>query len=224
MILLLWPLNFAISWFNAWACGSTWDSTRARGGVPHFMNWMGAVMSASGFTWCYLIALGMLGSVLPMSLIQDAPEGGIPVEGPILDAATLQAFFDLGYLVIIFPILGSGLALTVQAWRSLARRRAAKTADAMDYVVAGWDTFAQVHNTVGAIRHVPGVLDNLGGFFGGKSSGGSDDAKGTLILIVVLLVVASAFAGILTTYSILQTRRRTIAQEEHYRAMFGEAA
>lgn len=180
-------------------------------------------MSASGFTWCYLLVVGLVGSVLPMSLIESAKEGAPPVEGMIFDPATLQAFFDLGYVVIIFPILGSGLAITVQAWRSLARRRMEKTAGVMDYVVVGWDTFAQVHNTISAMRALPGTFDRLGGFFGSgsKSSGDSKD-KG--VLLVVVAVALAALGGILTTYSILQARRRAVVIEDYNRTQSRDAA
>lgn len=223
MVFLLWPLNFAISWFNAWAVGSTWDSTRARsqagmGGEAHFMNWMGAIMSASGFTWCYLVVLGLLGSVTPMSLLVSPEKDAPPVTGMLLDPSALQAFYDLGYLVIVLPILGSGLAITVQTWRAFAR---AKQRRAGDYAITGWNTFAQVHNTYTAVREIPGVLSRLGDFFGGKKSGDNDNKSP---LLVLLLVVLAASAGILTTYSIIQARRRAVVLDAYRETLEREAA
>jgi hypothetical protein len=200
MIFVIFCVNFVISWFNAWGCGATWDSTKAKGGMAHFMNWMGAIMSASGFTWCYLVIVGFIGANVPA---QWFAEEGEVVAGMLLDPSMLQAFYDLGYIVIIFPILGSGLAITVASWRSFARRRTVG-----DGLVAGWNTFAQVHNTYSAIRHIPGVFDRLGGFFGGSSSSSSsDDSKGT---IVILLVAVAVLGGVLTTYGILQSKRRAV--------------
>ena len=46
----LWILNFGISWWNAYAVGVTWVETKNMGGYQRFMAWMGAIMSASGFT------------------------------------------------------------------------------------------------------------------------------------------------------------------------------
>lgn len=214
MIFLVWILNFVISWFNASSVGTVWDSTKARGGAPHFMSWMGAVMAASGFTWCYLIVIGLLCSVLPMSMFIEAEEGAAPVTGMLLDGASLEAFYNLGYMVIILPILGSGFAITVQAWRAIARKKAsARTAG--DYAIVGWDTFAQVSNTYSALRNVPGALDSIGGFFDSGSSGSSSsgDKDDWAVLLVVALVVFSVGAGILTTYSIIQGRRRSIIAE-----------
>lgn len=216
MIFFVWILNFVISWFNAYSVGTVWDSTKARGGSAHFMSKMGATMAASGFTWCYLVVVGLLCSVLPMSLFVEAEAGATPVTGMLLDGADLEAFFNLGYIIIIFPILGSGLAITVQAWRSLVRRRAAGTAGASDYAIVGWDTFAQVHNTYSAFRNVPGVLDSLRGFFGGRSGSSSDDDSWKSMLVIALAVF-SIGAGILTTYGIIQSRRRSVLSEDALR-------
>lgn len=214
MILILWGLNFWISWSNAWGCGSTWDSTRARGGIAHFMNWMGVIMSAAGFTWCYLVLLGLLGAVTPMSWVAGAEEG---VETKmLLDATALQAFFDLGYLVIIFPILGSGLAITISTWRSFARSRQRRFGD---YAIVGWNTFAQVENTISAMREVPGVLDRLWDFFPGSDGGSDSRGKGKVQLIVVVLVAMAICAGCLTTYSILQARRRAVILDDYNRTL-----
>jgi hypothetical protein len=218
MIVLLWFVNLAISWFNAWSVGTTWDSAKAKGGAAYFMNWMGAIMSASGFTWCYLVVLGLLGSVTPMSWFVEA-EPGVEVVGTLLDQAALQAFADLGYLVIILPILGSGLAITVQTWRHFARKRH-RTAG--DYAITGWNTFAQVHNTYSAMRHIPGALDGVGSYFGGGSSSSSDgNNRG---LIVIILVVLAVLGGCLTTFSIVQARRRAVVLEDYRRTVLAEAA
>lgn len=214
MIAVLFAINFAISWFNAWTCGTTWDSTKAKGGAAHFMNWMGAIMSASGFTWCYLVVLGFLGSITPAAWFIE-PEAGEVVTGMLLDAAQLQAFYDLGYLVIILPILGSGLAITVQTWRYFARQRH-RTAG--DYAITGWNTFAQVHNTYEAIQNVPSVVGRLGDFFG---SSDSEDGKGAIVALLVILAVCG---GVLTTFGIIQARRKAVILEDYRRTLMAEAA
>jgi hypothetical protein len=218
VIAFIFAINFVISWFNAWACGTTWDSTAAKGGAAHFMNWMGAIMSASGFTWCYLVVLGLLGSITPAAWVLT-PEEGQVIEGMLLQAESLQAFYDLGYAIIILPILGSGLAITVQTWRGLARRRAAGQAGAGDYAITGWNTFAQVHNTYSAMRNLPGVFDRLGGFFGGSGNSDSKDSKGIIVIVLVILAVCG---GILTTFSIIQARRRAVILEDYRRTVMSD--
>lgn len=208
LMVILFFVNFAISWFNAWTCGSTWDSTKGGPPLAHFMNWMGAIMSASGFTWCFLVIIGFLGANTPMSLIEaDAT-------GMLLSGGSLEALWSLGYLAIIFPILGSGLAITVQSWRALSRRRAQGKAGAGDYAVTGWNTFAQVSNTVSAFENIPTAAGNVTSFFSSDSSDNQSNAL--LVKVVILGVVIAVFGGIITTYLIINSRRRKVATEEFW--------
>ncbi len=63
LFIFIWLLNFAISAWNAYAVGRAWVETKVAGGWPRFMAWMGAIMSASGFSWCYLFLLVLGASV-----------------------------------------------------------------------------------------------------------------------------------------------------------------
>lgn len=196
MLLLIWILNFAISWLNAWGCGKTWNETKHNGGIPHFMNWMGAIMSASGFTWCYMVIAAFAGSVIPFE--QD--DG---TSAPLLTAVQVQAFCDLGYLMIIVPIIGSGLAITIHSWGVFYRRRSLG-----DGAVAGWNTFAQIYNIASAFQHVPQASKGVLGFFGDSDEKG----KGLVLLLAVLAVAG----GILTTSMIIRgTARRTAFNRLH---------
>src|SRR2546421_7970171 len=94
IIILVWLLNFAISGWNAYAVGRAWVETKVVGGWPRFMAWMGAIMSASGFSWCYLFLLVLGGHAL----------GWLP------DDAT-NAAISLGYILLIPGILFSGLMI-----------------------------------------------------------------------------------------------------------------
>ena len=58
---LIFVLNFAISWWNAYVCGKVWAETKAVGGWRRFMAWVTAVMSGLGFSWCYLIVVAVVG-------------------------------------------------------------------------------------------------------------------------------------------------------------------
>jgi hypothetical protein len=199
-LFLFLVLNFGISWFNAWSVGRSWNETRAVGGVAHFMAWCGAVMSASGFTWCYLVLLTLINSVLPVDY--RLPE------------KYAEGMFHLGYLIIIFPILGSGLAITVQSWAHFWRNRNFKNG-----ALAGWNTFAQVYNTYQSIKTVPQSLSFVSDLF--KSDGkrrGKDDARGQLIMLMVVLVVLAVMGGVLTTALVIRSTARSVAREQAYRA------
>lgn len=194
MIVLIWILNFAISIFNAWSCGKTWNESKYAGGMPHFMNWMGAIMSASGFTWCYLVIAVFVGGTYPI----EHDDGTM---APLLTVEQVQATADLGYLVVLMPILGSGLAITIHAWGVAYRRRTLG-----DGAIAAWDTFAMVYNVSSALRHVPQATDRLGDFFFG---GETKDAKGRIVLILVAVCV---LGGVLTTYFIITRTARATAR------------
>src|SRR2546423_9741851 len=125
MIVLVWLLNFAISTWNAYAVGKAWVEARAAGGWPRIMCWSGAVMSASGFTWCYLILLALA-----------AYHFGVISETQVAVA------LNLGYVLLIPGILLSGLMITLDSWARAFRR-----GGFLNYGVAVYTTYAQPHKT-----------------------------------------------------------------------------
>lgn len=187
ILVFVWFLNFGISWLNAWGCGKAWAETKAVGGWRHFMVWMGAIMAASGFTWCILILLS-LGAVglgyLPMHY------GALAMK--------------LGYVLIIPGILFSGLMITIDSWA-----RAFREGGVLNYGVATYNTFAQVHNTMSAMSTFGDALsDVVSGFK--IDLDGEDGLKLALVLAVVAIVALSVVAGILLTVLII---KRTAAND-----------
>ncbi len=185
MIVLLVVLNFAISIFNAWAVGRSWVETKAVGGFARFMSWMGATMSAVGFSWCYLVILAFAAG----------PDGFNK-----LPANYVQAMFALGYLIIIGPCIGSGLAITLQSWAYFWRRRTFGSG-----ALAGWNTFADVYNIYEASRAVPGAWDLVKDLLFPKKRSSSSDSNSGLATIAIMLALAAVFGGILTTAAIVRT-------------------
>lgn len=172
--LLILVVNFAISWWNARAVGQNWVEAKHLGGWIWFMAWMGWLMSALGFTWCYVLVLALL-----------AKSAGY------IDAQAMNAAIALGYLIVVWGILVSGLFIwvdsLVQAWR---RRDLPSTA------TAAWNTFAEAHNAYAAVEGVGGAAKSFGSLF---ASGDEDEAKGAAIVIVILIVVAAIAGGFITT-------------------------
>ncbi len=195
LVTLLFVVNFAISCFNAWSCGRSWNETKSVGGLAHFMNWMCATMSASGFTWCYLIVTVFVGTFIP----HTQGEGVDAVTVPLVSEAMAKAAFELGYLVIYFPIVGSGLAMTLQSWAYFYRERSFRSG-----AVAGWNTFAQIYNIGSGFRNVPSAMSGVKSFF-------KSDEKGKLI--VALLVAMAAIGGIATTAFIIRATARRVAEQ-----------
>ncbi len=181
-------LNFGISWVNAYSSGAYLTETKIIGGFSRFMTWCGLVMSACGFTWVYLTILTMV-SVTAGWL---TPEWG-------------KVMFELGYLVIILPILGSGLAISVHSLIIAYRRRRFG-----DVVVAAWNTYAQVHNTWEAASTAPSFLKDVIEAFESKD-GDSDKKDGKAALLVILFVILAVLGGAITTGIIARWADRRVA-------------
>jgi hypothetical protein len=181
----VWLLNFAISFWNAYAVGRAWVETKVAGGWPRFMAWMGAVMSASGFSWCYLTLL-----VLGAHALEWLPDDAV------------AAALNLGYVLLIPGILFSGLMITLDSWR-----RAFRNGGVLNYGVAAYNTYAQVHNTLSAVQTFGHAARGVFHYFQGgdrdsRSSSKNDGGLG--MLLVIILVALALLAGVITTAVIIR--------------------
>jgi hypothetical protein len=180
MFILMWILNFGISIWNAYACGHAWVETKYVGGWRRFMVWMGAIMSATGFTWCYLFLLALVAQNFEWITEQQF---GIAVV--------------LGWIVLTPGLLFSGLMITIDSWAIAFRN-----GGIANYGIAAYNTFAQLHNTYSAIRNMGAAFNIVGRYFKDSDTGESDrGGKGKLAII--LLVVAALLLGVLTTALII---------------------
>lgn len=175
-IFLILLLNLGISFWNAKAVGNAWVEAKHAGGWNYFMCWMGALMSALGFTYCYSI-IAIFGAVA----------------AGYLDIRAAEAALSLSYLLVIPGVLFAGYAIMLDSWARAYRERSIASVG-----IAGYNTFANIYNTYNAIKDVPDAWHNVTDFF--KNS--DDDSGKALIL---LLVVAAALAGFITTYFIVTT-------------------
>lgn len=197
IVVLLMVLNFAISFWNAYACGANYTLAKQAGGFAKLMLWSGLTMSACGFTWCYLVLLAVVGMYVPdfMHIHSTAAEvEASGVKAMLVTPDMAQSIMALGYAVIILPILGSGMAIWVESLISAWKQRTFGS-----IARAGWNTFAQANNIYGVVRDTPSVLAQIGKLFKG---GG--DGKNKAIMLVIVLVVLAVLGGIITTASIAQ--------------------
>lgn len=196
-LLIAW--NFGISWLNAWSVGKMWVETKAEGGFSYFVTWCATVMSACGFTWCYTIVLAFIA-------------GSVPYHGhPLLAAKYVNGAMELGYLVIILPILGSGLGITISSWRDFKRNKSL-----LNGGVAGYNTFAQLYNTYEAVKVIPGIFKDLGTLFDSDDR----DSKGWMIAIVIFAIVG----GCLTTFGIVRSSAEAQRLKVRYQIEDAKAA
>lgn len=174
MAWILLFVNLGISWWNARVVGLDWVESKFIGGYVRFMCWMGWLMSALGFTWCYVLMLSLL-----------AHGSGY------IDAREMQAAISLGYVVVIPGILVSGLFIWIDSVVIAWRQR-----DLPSIATAAWNTFAQVHNVSSAVSGIGPAFKSIGGLF---SDADEDEAKIGAIIVVVLIVVAAVAGGFVTT-------------------------
>jgi len=189
-------LNVLISIWNCYAVGTAWKDTMAMGGwFNKLLLWSGVIQSGVGFSMPILLTLSW-GSISYLT------SGVKPTLSPEEGQAVMTTIFNLWYVAIIFPILGSGLAIWAHSLREAYRRR-----DFSSIATAGWNTFAQIHNTVSAVENLGGVFGQLGGFFGKivkAEKDDSDDIKSKLVVLVVMLVVLSLFGGFMITFALVK--------------------
>lgn len=189
-LFLLLLINFGISWFNAVSVGKSWIEIKCSNNKwLKLISWCGAIMSGAGFSWVYIAVLGL-----------------ITQAAGLLPPKYVQVVFEMGYLAVIFPILGSGLALTIQSWAHFWRERSFGSG-----AVAGWNTFAQMYNTYEAISLIPEVINHLGGVIAGEDE--DDEDSGPLLAIAIMIVVFAILAGALTTAAIIRKTVRDHASD-----------
>jgi formate/nitrite transporter FocA (FNT family) len=185
-------LNVLISVWNCYAVGSAWKDTMAMGGwFNKTVLWSAVIQSGVGFSMPILLVLAYGSSVFLTS-------GAEPMLTPEEAKEMMQAIFSLWYVAVIFPILGSGLAIWAHSLREAYRRR-----DFASIATAGWNSFAQIHNTVSAVNNIGGALGNMGELFG-KALEGKGDGKGKVAILVILLVVISIVAGFMIAFGLVR--------------------
>lgn len=192
LLIAVLVLNVLISVWNCYAVGTAWKDTMALGGrFEKALLWSGIIQSGVGFSMPILLALSF--GTLPFLTAG---------EHPVLTSAEANQFvqdiFSLWYLAIIFPILGSGLAIWAHSVRIAFQRR-----DFSSIAVAGWNSSAQIVNTLSAVHNVGFAWENVVELFG-EALSGKGDGKGKVAILVVLLVVVSLVAGFLIAFSLVR--------------------
>lgn len=185
LILFFLVLNGAICWWNCFVIGSSWHTVANEGSWwQKTVVYSAVVQSALGFTWCFSIILS--GILLLYSFMA-------PSKLSHEDAMSIFELFNgLTYLIIVPGIVISGLALMVQSWVQAYRTRSLASG-----VVAGWNTFAQLSNTISMFRHIGPVFDAV-------RKAATDNLKKNVFVVALCLAVLSLIGGIYLTYRLIE--------------------
>ncbi|HEX2859166.1 MAG TPA: hypothetical protein VHP58_03095 [Alphaproteobacteria bacterium] len=187
IVALICILNFGISWWNAYVCGNVWEDSKTEGGFIRLLVWCAAIQSALGFSSVYIIVLLLATTALG-------------VVEPDMVGQLWKITLSFWYLAVIFPLLGTGLIITIHSVMEAIRRK-----DMLSAGIATYNTVAQVSNMYDAYQNVGATSDVAGEAVGSLFSGGdSDDAKAKLALLALMLVLVAVMAGAVTTYLLIQ--------------------
>jgi len=189
LFLLIW--NFAISWLNCWYVGRSWAESKVVGGWARMLTWAAAVMGTCGFIWCNVLVIGFAAST---------HAGILPVKYQLTDPY-FELLIDLGYVLVVFPILGSGMMIWVDSLIQAYKQR-----DGLSIGVATYNTFAQVHNTYEAAKFLPTVFEKIG-----KTLKATDQKA--LLLTVYACLAVSIGAGLGLAYYIIHSTAVKVAQQ-----------
>jgi hypothetical protein len=185
-------LNVCISVWNCYAVGTAWKDTMTMGSTFNkVVLWSAVIQSGVGFSMPILLGL-TFGSMAFLT------SGAEPYLSQQEAKEVVTAVMNLWYVAVIFPILGSGLAIWAHSLRVAYQQR-----DFASIATAGWNSFAQIHNTLSAINNLGGAFGNIGEFFG-EALDGKDDVKTKLAILVVLLVILSLVAGFMIAFGLVR--------------------
>lgn len=188
-------LNLGISWWNARVCGQVWDEARALGGWLRLVVWSGAVQSAVGFSSVVLLVVG----------------GGAYATG-YLPKEAVKPMTDLWYVLVIVPALMSGWIITIHSWIELWRERSLT-----GLAATSWNTYASISNTYNAVTGMGDAFGSVGKLF----EGDGDDVPGAVAMVVLFIVAFSLASGVIITWLIIKSYRRTLALPKIQRPAYG---
>ncbi len=185
-------LNVLISILNCYVVGSTWKDAVTMGTWFHRAVLRSAVVqSGVGFSMPILL-------LLAFGTAAYSTAGTEPIMTQAEAKEFLQVIFNLWYVAVILPIIGTGFIIWAHSLREAYRRR-----DFVSIAAAGWNSYAQISNTLSAVNNLGGAMSNVGEFFG-KAMSGKGDGKGKFAILVLLVVVIALIAGFMIAFGLVR--------------------
>jgi hypothetical protein len=182
--LLTLVLNFGISWLNARAAGSIWSESKAIGGALRFHAIAAYALAILGFTSVYGSLLIVVSPMWLPLIFSDMDM--------VWTTATLMA--DMQFILTALFIIPLGFYAWVTSFISFWRRRSL-----MNGLALGWNTFANIRNTMTVARHAPSAMGRIAKtLFGGKK-----DGKALMIMVVIFVFILAIVGGWLTASAIM---------------------
>lgn len=191
LLLLVLVVNFGISWANASYVGRYWSESKKIGGSFRAYIIAGYIMAIAGFTMVYGYIL-LLVSPIILQLAE-------------VDTNTILMFeqlsSDLIYLFCVVTIVPTGFYIWIRSLKDFWEEKTLANG-----LTAGWNSFAQIHNTVSVARNAPSALERVAeSLFGGK---GKKKDNTLLVLLAIFVFILAIFGGYFTASSIMKKADR----------------
>ncbi len=188
-IFIWFAITIVISYFNSAVRGRWKDEAKQAGGSVLWIYRAGAIMAVCGWFMVFAVAIGyameFTGAMDALIVFVGSYAGFDPQPG--MGQAALEAYWDIAYLLVVFPILGAGFPIWLNSIAMAAKRK-----DLPSIGVAGWNTYAMVRNTASAIKYVPKSTKNAS-----KNIKKLIEAAGTgavLLVFILPLILALGLA------------------------------
>lgn len=191
LLVLALALNFIISWANANYVGRYWSESKEVGGSFRVYIVVGYIMAIAGFTMVY----GYIFLLISPLFLQMAK----------VDQETILMFeqlaSDLIYLFCVITIVPTGFYIWIRSLKNFWEKKTLANG-----LTAGWNTYAQIHNTMSVARNAPSALDRVvKALFGGK---GKKKADAVIALCAIFVLILAIFGGYFTASAIMKKADR----------------
>ena len=191
LLLLVLALNFWISWCNASYVGRYWSESKEVGGSFRVYIVMGYIMAIAGFTMVYGYILLLITPII-LQLTNVNPE-------------LIQQFEQLGsdliYIFCVLTMIPTGFYIWIRSLKNFWENKT--LANGLN---AGWNTYAQIHNTVSAARNAPSAVGRIAkAMFGGK---GKKKGNTVIVLAAIFVLILAIFGGYFTASAIMKKADR----------------
>lgn len=121
-----------------------------------------------------------------------------------------QLSADLIYLFCVVTIIPTGFYIWIRSLKTFWEERTLATG-----LTAGWNSFAQIHNTVSVVRNAPSALGRVAkALFGGK---GSKKDNTIIVLAAIFVLIVAIFGGYFTASAIMKKADREYDMFEELR-------
>ena len=207
LLLLMLALNFIISWANASYVGRYWSESKEVGGSFRVYIIVGYIMAIAGFTMVYGYILLLICPVI-LQIAEVDPEIIIQFE---------QLASDLIYLFCVLTIVPTGFYIWIKSLKNFWEQKTLSNG-----LTAGWNTYAQIHNTISVARNAPSAFGRVAkALFGGKSK---KKAETLVVLCAIMVLIIAIFGGYFTASAIMKKADREYDMFEDLQRRYPEKA